>query len=342
MIPMQIRGIAQAEFSRCEEIRQMPDHGKSLSPLQKTDMVIKGLVDRAIWKDDVLRAIEYDEIDVRVKNAVVYLHGHIVSAISKSRIENALRSIPGILRIQNDLVADDKLTNDVAKSLGKLEHIYDCKFFTGASHGVVSINGNVRDENVKMLAEKYASSNPNVRAVINNVCVAGARAAVRGQPFLQPTIGEIIYFLDGVSGVVRQVIINPNNRRVIAMILEGIFADQRHDLNLLADGKARHLEQLVAVPMYEVRYLTKTSGFLDLNSHERNRYIAYHPTDFSTPPIDWQAPYPYCPDDVLFPIEPPQVEHQMIKQLPGPPLAVALQEQELWEQLLADDSLGGS
>jgi BON domain len=151
MLATQIPRINPAEFSRCEESSQIPDHGKSLNPGQKTDAAIKAAIDQAIWNDDILRAIEYYEIDIQVKNGIAYLHGHIVSTTSKSRIENALRSIPGILGIQNNLVLDDKLTLDVATSLGKLEHTYDCKFFTGASHGVISLNGNISNDNVKLL-----------------------------------------------------------------------------------------------------------------------------------------------------------------------------------------------
>jgi osmotically-inducible protein OsmY len=341
MLATQIPRINPAEYSRCEESSQIPDHGKSLSPGQKTDAAIKAAIDEAIWNDDILRAIEYYEIDIQVKNGIAYLHGHIVSTTSKSRIENALRSVPGILGIQNNLVLDDKLTLDVATSLGKLEHIYGCKFFTGASHGVISLNGNVNNENVKLLAEKRAASNPNVRGVINNVHVSGAEPESLAQPFLQPTIGEIIYFLDGVSGVVKQVIINPNNRRVKAMIIEGRFTNQHDMLNLPTDDKAHASNYLVVVPMNEVRYLTKVSGFLSINSDQKKRYMEFNPIRFFTPKMDWKAPHPYCPEDVLFPIEQLEVEYQLLEQLPRPPLVVGLQEQVLWEQLLANDSLGG-
>ena len=341
MLATEIPRINPAEFSRCEESSQMIDHGKSLSPGQKRDAAIKGSIEHAIWNDDILRAIEYYEIDVHVKNGIVYLHGHIVSTTSKGRIENAIRSIPGILGIQNNLVLDDKLTLDVATSLGILEHIYNCKFFTGASHGVISLNGNVSNENVKLLAEKSAASNPNVRGVINNVHVSGTQQELQDQPFLQPAIGEIIYFLDGVSGVVKQVIINPNNRRVKAMIIEGKFTDQHDRLNLLKDGNAHPPEQLVVVPMNEVRYLTRASGFLYINSDQRNRYMEFNPIRFFTPQRGWKAPHPYCPEDVLFPVEQREVEYQILEQLPRPPFVVALREQALWEQLLANDSLGG-
>ena len=205
MFPAQISVINPDEFSRCEEAEQKTYDGKGPGPSQKTDAAIKTSVEHALWKDDVLRAIEYYEIDVHVKNGIVYLNGHIVGTTSLSRIKNALRAIPGILGIQNNLVLDDKLTLEVAGSLGKLEHTYGCKFFTGASHGVISLSGNVSDENLKLLAEKCAANNPNVRGVINNVHVSGAQQELQEQPFLQPTSGEIIYFLDGISGVVKQV-----------------------------------------------------------------------------------------------------------------------------------------
>ncbi|HXQ38870.1 MAG TPA: BON domain-containing protein, partial [Anaerolineales bacterium] len=118
MFPVQIPRINPDEFSRCKERRQITEHGKSLSPIQKTDAVIKENIYGAIWNDDVLRAMEYSEIDVHVKNGVVYLDGHIASTISQSRIENAMRAIPGIPGIQNNLILDDRLTHEVATALG--------------------------------------------------------------------------------------------------------------------------------------------------------------------------------------------------------------------------------
>lgn len=326
-------------FSRCEESRQITDYGTSLSSSQKTDAAIKGAIERAITNDDVLRAIEYYEIDVQVRNGVVYLHGHIVSTTSKGRIENAIRSIPGIQGIQNNLVLDDKLTLAVATSLGELEHSYDCKFFTGASHGVISLNGNVSDENVKLLAEQCVSSNPNVRGVINNVRVIGAEQARHNQRFLQPMIGETIYFLDGVTGVVKQVIINPNNRRVVGMTIRGLFVDRKEGKSL-NKAEVHSTERLVILSMDLLRHLTKVSGFLNISSTESSRYLDFDSASFCAPNVDWTPPYPYCPDDVMFPVEQREVEDQILEQLP-PPLVVASPEQALWEQLLADDSLGG-
>jgi len=101
MFPAQIPRINPDDFSRCEEQRQMTDHERSRSPIQKTDAAIKEYIDHAFWKDDVLRAIEYSEIGVHVKNGVVYLNGHITSNTSQRRIRIAIRAIPGILGIKD-------------------------------------------------------------------------------------------------------------------------------------------------------------------------------------------------------------------------------------------------
>jgi osmotically-inducible protein OsmY len=341
MLTTQIPRINPEEFSRCEESTQMADHGKTRSPGQNRDAAIKSSIEHAIWNDDVLCAIEYHEIDVQVKNGIVYLYGHITGTSSKSRIENAIRSIPGILGFQNHLVLDDKLTLDVAGSLGDLEHRYDCKFFTGASHGVISLNGNVSDENVKLLAEQRAASHPNVRGVMNNIRVAGAEKELQNQPFLQPTIGENIYFLDGISGVVKQVVINPNNRRVVGMTVQGQFAEMQQDVKSSNSANGQSPEQLIVLSIDVVRYLTQVSGFLNINSTERTGYITFDSTSFRTPNVEWTPPHPYCPDDVLLPVEQREVEYQILEQLPRPPLVVAMPEQALWEQLLANPGLGG-
>jgi len=127
----------------------------------------------------------------------------------------------------------------------------------------------------------------------------------------------------------------------MAMTVQGKFTDQRYELNSLTDDKVRLPEQLVTVPMSVVRYLTKVSGFLYINSNERNRYMDFDSTAFSPPNWDWVPPYPYCPDDVLFPVERQDSGNQILQQLPQSPFTVASKEQLLWEQLLANDSLGG-
>lgn len=336
MFPVQIPAINPVELSRCEERGQGTDVVSSSGPVQKTDAVIRDSIYRAFWKDDILRAIEYDQIGVHVKNGTVHLSGHIVNNGSQIRIMDAIRTVPNILVMNNDLILDEKLTHEVAASLGILEHIYDCKFFTGVSHGLVSLNGTVSDENVKLLAEKCAAGNPNVRGVINHVRLSGTGVGLPDQPFLQPVIGETIYFLDGVSGVVRQVVINPNNRRVVAMTLRGRFVDQPQEHSSLDNGETRSSERLLVISMDLVRYLTQVSGFLHIRSNERNWHLDFDSAYFITPDVDWTPPYPYCPDDVLFP-----AENQTANEDHRLPFEERLEGASVREELFANDSLGG-
>ena len=64
MFPVLTPHVVPDRFSRCEERRQIKDPGKNLDPTQKADTAVKDAVYHALWKDSVLRAIEYYEIDV--------------------------------------------------------------------------------------------------------------------------------------------------------------------------------------------------------------------------------------------------------------------------------------
>jgi osmotically-inducible protein OsmY len=330
------------KISRCDERILTMENGKALSPVEKKDAELKVDIADSLWKDTILRALDYHEIEVQVKDGSVTLNGHITSSRSQNRVYDALRTIPGIVEITNNLVSDDQLTLDVAAELGSLEHTYDCKFFTGASHGVISINGTVRDQMIRLLAEKYASKIPNTRGVINSIQVPRSdKMEMQDQPFLQPVIGQTIYYLDWVSGVVKQVIMNPNNRRVIAMIVRGKFSSQQDELNSMNDGKTQPPERFVIIPIRTVRHLTKTSGFLYINSDQRNQYMDFFPAHFMAPPQNWVPPYPYCPKDVLFPVEYKQENLQTEYKLDQYSFMVLSKLTPLGKQLLANDSLGG-
>jgi osmotically-inducible protein OsmY len=329
------------EFSRCEERSQVTDYGKSLSPIQKTDAVIKESINNALWKDDVLRALDYYEIDVRVKNGVVYLNGHIAGSTSQSRIENAIQGILGILEIKNNLVLDNKLTMEVAGALGKLEHTFNCKFFTGVSHGVVVLHGKVSSMEVRMSAEQSAASHPKVRGVIDYIRVPGVDLGKQDQRLVQPPIGKKMYFLDGISGMVRQVVINPNNRRVVAIIIQGHFDELQRNLTLSNISYGQSAEQLLVIPMRAMGHVTKNSGFLTIQSTDSTNYQDFDSSMFSAPNLDWVPPYPYCPDEVLFPIEYQKADIQISYEPHQFPFAETLEEATFRKQFFANDSLGG-
>ena len=251
---------------------------------------------------------------------------------NQSRIENAIQSIPGIQEIKNNLVLDDKLTMEVAGSLAKLEHTFNCKFFTGVSHGAVVLRGEVSSIDVRMSAEQSAASHSKVRDVINFIRVPGVDLGIQDQRLVQPPIGKKMYFLDGISGIVRQVVINPDNRRVVAMTIQGQFDKSRRNLTYSNFSGSRSAEQLLVIPNRVMGHVTKNSGFLTIQSTDSTNYQEFEASLFIAPNIDWQPPYPYCTDDVLFP-----VEHRSNQASS----TFKIEAQIMSEELLYNDSLGG-
>jgi len=135
----------------------------------KADAALAHQVDCALWDDTILQLMDYYEIVVYAQSGMIYLNGYIANKANQRQIESIIHSIPGVIKIQNNLVVDDMLVLEIAASLGKLERDYGCKFFITALQGVVSISGAVIDQAVKILAEQCATTNPDVRGVINNV-----------------------------------------------------------------------------------------------------------------------------------------------------------------------------
>ncbi len=297
----QLQTTAPDLFSRCGDSNILTGPGPAPDKVNlQMDASIAREVDQALWENQVLRAMDYYEVDVRVQNRVVILNGHITSSTSNDRVEKAIKSIPLILGLQNHLVLDDQLTTEVASALANLEHLYECKFFTGVTNGVVTLHGNVKNEIIKSLAGKCVAENSNVRGVINCVRVLGVISELQETPVYQPAIGQEILFQNGVSGIVRQVIINPDNRRVTAMLLAGRFTDQLQEFRAMSNNEARPVERQIIVSVDLVRYLTKFSGFLTISSNDGNRFADFDASAFRSPDAGWVPPYPYCPRDVLF------------------------------------------
>ena len=67
----------------------------------------------------------------------------------------------------------------------------------------------------------------------------------------------------------------------------------------------------------------------------------FDPGAFVVPNKDWLPPYPYCPEDVLFPVEYQDADIQIAYEPHRFPFAAISADASLKEQLLANDSPGG-
>lgn len=275
-----------------KQFQQLPEY--------QDDSRIREEVDRALWKDEILRNTDYYQIHVHVRDGIVILNGYLVSISSQWRVENAVENIPGILGIESYLIADDKLLLEVAKGLIEIERVEGSHVFAKVQNGAVVLSGKVISLDVRDRAEQCAANVAWVRGVINNIAVPGFDLKAEDQRFLQPVIGETIFFRDGPSGVVKQVIINRNNRRVVAMVIQGQFPDAYYAFGSSQAGDSLPPVRLAIIPMRVIRYLTSISGFLSIDSTETSRYQDFSPDCLVTPGAGWLPPYPYCADDVRF------------------------------------------
>ncbi len=277
------------------------DRNKFLElPDYKTDASIADEVDRALRNDDLLRVTDYHEINVQVNQGIVSLTGHITGQLSQDRIERAVEHITGILGVKIHLVADNDLLLEVAEALVQVDRVNGNHVFANVQNGVVILSGEVINPEARSLAEQCTANVPRIRAVINSIAAPGIDLDAMDQRFLQPAIGEEIVFRDGLSGLVKQVIINRNNRRVVGMIIQGRFPDKPLQFGSIAAGENLTPERLAVIPVSVLRYLTNQSGFLLIDSTETTRYQDYDPANFVVPDPDWVPPYPYCSENVRF------------------------------------------
>ena len=274
------------------KFQELPDY--------RSDGSIKEEIENALWNDETLRATDFYEINVQVINGVVTLTGHITGIINQGRIDNVIGNVKGILGVKIHLVADDKLLLNVADALTPIERIEGNHVFAKVENGVVVLSGRATSPEGRNSAERRAANVPQVRGVINNISAPGFDTRTVDQRFIQPVIGEKIFFTDGVVGIVKQVIINPDNRRVVDMIIEGPFPDKQPGPGPITAGGIETHENLAVISISLIRFLTRNSGFLTIESTEINRYRNFNASIFCAPNTDWLPPYPYHIENVMF------------------------------------------
>jgi osmotically-inducible protein OsmY len=269
-------------------------------PKYQADSTIAEGVDRALWNDVVLRSSDYNQIDVRVQDGIVILNGHVNTSMSQWRAETTVKNIPGILGVKSHLISDDKLIYEVASALGQIEQQEDCKFFSKVENGLAVLFGEVSSLSIRDQAEQCVAAIPWVRGVINEIRVTGIAVDPGDQRFIQPLIGKELVFKDAHSVTIQKVVINPHNRRVVAVVVFGMFPDpiqMKQDSDYRGESSRM---RLVTLPIDLIFQLTGSAGFIGNDSDKTNEYEDYDSSRYISPEKNWLPPYPYCADQVLF------------------------------------------
>jgi osmotically-inducible protein OsmY len=281
--------ISSQELSRCRERKGAPAFDEELNPSQKADARIQQSINEAFQKDGVIRSTEYPDFDAEVIDGTVYLNGHVTDEGGQNRILKAVEGTDGVQKVVNNLILDNVLSRQISVMLTKLPQSDDCVFKTGATHGVVVLSGQVPNSDLWKAAERTAASHPQVRGVSNYLHISDVNLGTQERRFVQPVGGAILKFQDGASGTVKQVIVDPDNRRVTDVVLEGAFP---------ADAQTQ--DGMIVVSTDLLSYMSRESGALLIDSSEQDKYTHFDSARYTSPPQEWVPPYPYCRDDILF------------------------------------------
>lgn len=308
-IVVQIRGLWRPKvivpFDWIEKITEEKVHlsiGKSelkkLTPY-RSDSALAAGVGKALWDDVALRQTEYRQIDVKVKNSTVYLCGYVSLPSIKVRAERAALKAEGIWELENLLTVDSDLTLAVAQAIGKDVRTRKARIFTGSHNGFITLSGETSELEARIAAQEQAVSIPKVRGVFNSIRVSGEDIHTVDQRALQPTIGAGIYATDTLVGVVRKVIINPDNRLVIAILAKAVFPDPTQKGGNGLWSEPLYEERSIIIPIDVVRHQSKFDVFLKVTGAETEVFETFDAYSYASPDEGWQPPYPYTSADVL-------------------------------------------
>lgn len=238
-----------------------------------------------IWavlaREPSIHARALNDIAVEVVDGTAKLSGH-VSAI-RHRIEDLVRRVPGVRRVENGLVNDDALRVQVSLSLARDPRTRRLDLHVTCLHGWIRVYGAVPGSAEGAAVEEVASGNPCVRGVL--LFAEWGQQHQHGeldrQP-VQPEIGATVYARDGKVGQVSRAIIHPRNRLVshIAMA-EGY-----------GSASCTSGDEFV-LPVALIERVTVGGIFLKGEGGAVGDFPRFSGMDFPPAPAGWQPPFPY-------------------------------------------------
>lgn len=271
---------------------------KKLRPY-RSDAALTAAVNKALWEDVILRRTEYQQIHVKVENSIVHLYGYVSLPSIKVRAERAALKTDRIWKVENLLTIDSELQIAVAQAIEKDPRTQKARIFISSRNGFITLSGEASDLEVRTTAQERAVSIPKVRGVLNSIRVSGVDIKTEDQRTLQPTIGAGIYATDILIGVVEKVVINPDNRLVIAILANAVFPDPTQMGSNWLWNEHLYVESRIIIPIDMIRHQSESDIFLKVKGREAAALEAFDMSSYASPDENWQPPYPYKRADIL-------------------------------------------
>ncbi len=272
-----------------------------------TDAELAKKVDGAIGEMKAPWITQNSEIGATVHDGIVTLRGHVPTSPDKILVEKTVKSVTGVLEIENRLISDYDLTIQVAQALGEDERTNLSQISVNTRIGIVSLSGQVENASTRCAVEEIAACVPNVRGVLNFIQAPGVFVDPADDFLPLPPIGQEVYATDILLGTVEKVVIDPHNRKVMAFVTHAYFTDPNLDLSRIGDDVSFQMltdifvqDRHVVFPSHLIRQMTESAVFLSISGKEAADYHDYDAAQYAPPPEDWQPPYPYSNHDILF------------------------------------------
>ena len=118
------------------------------------------------------------KIQVKSKDGTVVLRGSVKTDYEKARAEHILTTVPGVKKVQNDLVvaasndSDEKLAQQVRTNLLESPKVHVIGLSVDVKDGVAQVHGIARDPSQKELVNKMVRMTPGIKGVDNEIIVA--------------------------------------------------------------------------------------------------------------------------------------------------------------------------
>jgi osmotically-inducible protein OsmY len=125
---------------------------------------------RVLWEHVPFRDTR-PPIALRVEQGVVHLTGRVRSRPLKVLATYLLEQVPGVQRVQNDLIADPDLEIAVAEALEQDPELAPLCIRVYARHGVVRLEGHVPSADLERRAVERASQVPGVAELRSELTV---------------------------------------------------------------------------------------------------------------------------------------------------------------------------
>ena len=269
-------------------------------PSRRSDADTAAAARLALEATGILRTANHDDVSVTACDGTVSLSGYVGTAADRLRAEGAVRQVPGVREMQDDLVADDDLVNLVAQALANDERTRRETIFVAASHGVVILSGLYNSAKGRSAAEACAGQVSSVRGVSNYIEAPDTVVDAAQERVLQPRIGQEVLASDMSLGRVEQVIINRENRRVVGIVVRGRFPDRKRGASRMRTYELPMTDGCLTIPAASITFVTSTVVQLSVSGLAAAGSADLAPGDFVLPNPTWHPPYPYTASECLW------------------------------------------